>query len=129
VEARLLDSTGALMDVDDAIVKYYSGGWCDFGTTTDGKVMRELFPANHIFRMSYKYTSQDIAKSISGLNEPVEFRTGKVISSTCTHYYAGGWRPFTNPMYMFPGNYLFRFNDGTPDKSYSIAAGEEKQIP
>lgn len=60
----------------------------------------------------------------------VVFSTAIVTSTsgTCTKYYAGGWKDFTNNLEMLPVAYSFRFSDGTSDKQYSIQAGIQNII-
>ena len=124
---ELRDSDGNLMDTGSA--KYYSGGWYDFGTTSDGIVSRELLPNTYRFFMTYEFTSNDIYQDIRTYPKVV-FSTVKVISvsGACTHYYSAGWQIFTEDMEMLPGSYKFSFADETPDAYYNVEASTTKNI-
>ncbi len=58
--------------VDGADVKYYSGAWRDFGTTVDGKAVKEMLPKSLSFRVNYNGQQQDKTQDI-GINGTVEF--------------------------------------------------------
>jgi len=79
--------------------------------------------------MSYQHTSHDISQDIV-VDPVVLFQTGEVSSDSgsCTQYYAGGWRSFTNPMDLLAGDYSFRFSDEQPDTSYTIDEAVENHI-
>ncbi len=54
--------------VNNADVKYYTGGWRQFGTTLNGEATKELLPANITFRASANGVNQDKQQDISTNN-------------------------------------------------------------
>ena len=133
VTVRLQNSEGNL--IDEGAVKYYAGGWREFGITTNGEVTKELLPNNYSFRMTYAYASNDKQQNI-GNDSTVIFQTvpaivqlkdsrGNFIDEGSVKYYAGGWRNFGSTSdgvaikELLPNNYSFRMTYGY--------AGNDKQ--
>lgn len=124
VTFKLLDSTGSELAGG---AQYYAGGWKTFGSGTTTTTM-ELLPMTYSFKVSYGGAHLD--KNFNIAKDPnVVFQTGSVHSDsgTCTQYYAGGWKPFTQDMELLPGSYSFKFT-GFPQKKYKINAGTVNHI-
>jgi hypothetical protein len=126
---RTPDGHSPVTDVD-ASASYYAGGWHTV-TTNNGYAPFLMLPGNYSFAMVYKGTREQINNvTVSGATTNVEFLTTQVHSDSgnATSYYAGGWQPFTQDMYLLPGNYAFRFNDGTPQTQETLTGGTTSNI-
>ena len=134
VSVQLQNSQGNL--IDEGTVKYYSGGWKNFGTTVNGITTKELLPKNYSFRMTYAYASNDKLQDI-GIDSTVVFQTinasvqlqnsqGSLIDEGTVKYYAGGWRDFGTTVNgittkeLLPNNYSFRM-------TYAYASNDKQQ--
>lgn len=135
-QVELQDSEGNPI-TEEATVKYYSGGWRNFGTTINGVAEKELLPNNYSFRMNYAYASND-KKQDTEVNPVVVFQTvntqvqlqnsqGNPITEGATvKYYSGGWRDFGTTVNgvaekeLLPNNYSFRMN-------YAFISKDKKQ--
>ncbi len=99
---EFVDSTGSPLDSDN--VRYYSGGWYDFGSTVNGTVIKELLPAAYYFDLTYGHASVQTYQDISvdpivhfqTVNTTVEFvdSTGSPLDSDTVRYHSGGWYDF-----------------------------------
>jgi hypothetical protein len=124
---ELRNSQGTLMDA--GLVKYYSGGWWDFGTTSNGVVSKELLPYNYKFRMTYANGSNEKYQD-TGVNPVIVFPAvsavvrvsnlqGDPVNNADVKYYSGGWFPFgvtsrgTVTRELLPYNYKFRATAGS----------------
>jgi hypothetical protein len=133
---QLKNSAGAF--IDQGIVQYYSGAWRDFGTTSNGSVVKELLPLTYSFRMSYGYASLDKSQNV-GTDATVIFQTvpatvqlknsaGAFIDQGTVQYYAGAWREFGTTSNgsvvkeLLPLTYSFRMSYGyaSLDKSQNV---------
>lgn len=126
---RTPDGHSPVTDVA-ATASYYAGGWHTVATT-NGYAPFLMLPGNYSFAMVYKGTREQIDNvTVGGATTNVEFLTTQVHSDTgtATSYYAGGWQPFTNDMYLLPGSYAFRFNDGFPQTPETLTGGTTSHI-
>ena len=118
---KLIDSSGNPLVGGTA--QYYAGSWRDIGVTgADGTATIDLLPNNIAFAMTFAggrfQKNQD-----TSVNQMVVFQTSRVHSGsgTCTQYYGGGWRTFTNDIELLPATYLFKFGDGTANTNYTVS--------
>jgi hypothetical protein len=126
---RTPDGQGPITDVD-ASASYYAGGWHTV-TTNNGYAPFLMLPGNYSFAMVYKGTREQLNNvTVSGATTNVEFLTTQVHSDSvaANSYYAGGWQPFSQDMYLLPGNYWFHFNDGTPQTQETLTGGTTSNI-
>ena len=109
-------------------VQYYAGGWKTFGTSQTPASMELLPLTSYSFAVEYASARQEKPQNIVS-DANVVFQTGSVhsVAATCTQYYAGGWRTFTQNMELLPGTYTFKFSD-TADTNYAISAGTTNTI-
>jgi hypothetical protein len=143
---ELRDSQNQLMD--EGVVKYYSGGWRDFGVTSGGIVEKELLAQSYKFRMQYGFASTDKQQDLSE-NGTVEFNTvlttvqvkdaqAQPVDGATVKYYSGGWRDFgattsgVSNKELLPMMYKFRAIHGgvqkDVDQDVSVSAVVEIEI-
>ena len=126
VSMQLLASDGTTELTGTA--EYYASGWNTFGSGSTTTSM-ELLPTNYTFRVTYGGASVQKQQDVSS-DPQVVFQTVAVHSDseTATQYYASGWQTFTQDMELLPGDYPFRFSDGTPQTTFTLTAGEVNHI-
>ncbi len=124
---------------DQGTVQYYSGGWREFGTTTNGVSNKELLPNNYTFRMTHEFISNDKAQNI-GTNSTVTFSTvlctirvkdsqNQPVNNALASYYSGGWRQIGTTVNgeitkeLLPTNLTFRISSGSiqQDKTQNLS--------
>ncbi len=137
---RLKNSEG--VPIDSGAVKYYAGGWRDYGATSGGQVSREMLPGNYTFRMTYEGASNDKVQNV-GTAPDVEFRTtravvqlmgstGAPLDTGTIKFYAGAWRDFGTTSggqafrQMLPGTYSFRmtYRNVSQDKVQAVGGAD-----
>ncbi|MEK8128335.1 Ig-like domain-containing protein [Paenibacillus filicis] len=101
VKVQLKDSTGN--PLYGGVVKYYDGGWKDFGVTDAlGTVSKSLQDKSYTFGITYEGTYKEIVQH-TGTDGVVVFQTvkakvqlkdslGNPLDSGTVKYYAGSWR-------------------------------------
>ena len=118
VKAEDCDNSNPISGVD---MHYHSGYWRSIGTTgASGESMKELFPGNYNFKASIGGTNNTQNHAVPGDSKTPGMSTTVSFSPTrveltyagTVQYHSGYWRTVSNPDYLFPGTYNFRF-DGT----------------
>ena len=136
ITVRLLDSLGN--GIEGGVVKYYSSGWKDFGTTdATGQVTNSsITPKSYKFRMTYAGASNEQTQDVE--TDPlVVFQTtsvtvqlkdsgGNPIDTGQVKYYASSWKTFGSTsggqasLELLPKSYKFRM-------TYAGASNEQTQ--
>jgi hypothetical protein len=141
----LRNSSGSL--IDQGTVQYYSSGWREFGSTTNGVATKELLANNYTFRMTYGFASNDKAQNIGAtptvvfqtVNANVELRnsSGSLIDQGTVQYYSSGWREFGTTANgvatkeLLANNYTFRMTHEyiSNDKAQNIGTNSTVTFP
>ena len=88
--------------IDTGIVQFNSGGWKDYGSTSNGVVSKELLPVKYTFRLTYNGSSVSTAQNVDS-NATVVFSTvlctvsvtnssGNPLNNATVSYNASGWK-------------------------------------
>ncbi|WP_204787462.1 OmpL47-type beta-barrel domain-containing protein [Paenibacillus oryzisoli] len=127
VKVQLKDSTGN--PLNGGVVKYYDGGWKDFGITDAlGNASKSLQDKSYTFGITYEGTYKEIVQH-TGTDAVVVFQTvkakvqlkdslGNPLDSGTVKYYAGGWRNIGNTSggevskEVLPSSYTFGMTYG-----------------
>ena len=126
VSMKLLASDGTTELTGKA--EYYAGSWNTFGSGSTTTSM-EMLPTSYTFRVTYGGANIQKKQDVSS-DPAVVFQTGTVHSDsgTATQYYASAWQTFTQDMELLPGDYPFRFSDGTPQTTFTLSAESVNHI-
>ncbi|OAS20432.1 DUF4962 domain-containing protein [Paenibacillus oryzisoli] len=133
VKVQLKDSKGNPLSGGN--VKYYDGGWKDFGITdASGLVSKSLLNKSYTFAMTYEGTYKESVQDTS-MNTVVSFQTvnvkvklkdsqGNPLDGGAATYYAGSWRMIGSTSggevskELLPGSYTFAMTyEGTYKES------------
>ncbi|KRE64631.1 OmpL47-type beta-barrel domain-containing protein [Paenibacillus sp. Soil750] len=127
VKVQLKDSTGN--PLNGGVVKYYDGGWKDFGVTDAlGNASKSLQDKGYTFGITYEGTYKEIVQH-TGTDAVVVFQTvkakvqlkdslGNPLDSGTVKYYAGSWRTIGNTSggeiskEVLPSSYTFGMTYG-----------------
>jgi hypothetical protein len=122
VKVELKDSNGN--PLSGGVVKYYDGGWKDFGVTdASGRVSKSIADKSYTFGITYEGTYKEKVHN-TGTDAVVLFQTvkvkvqlkdsqGNLMDSGSVKYYAGGWLTFGHTVggeiskELLPGSYTF----------------------
>ena len=130
----LKDNTGSPITDQTGSLEQGGGSWIGLGNfNTSGYVDVQTFAvASAKYKASYNCNSEtkDGIPVTAGVGiQVVDFQTGQVVGPTCTLYQGCAWTSFTNPMQQLPGTRDFRFNDNTPQTTFTVIAGQTLTIP
>jgi hypothetical protein len=136
VSVNLQTSNGNPLDT--GIVQYNASGWQDFGTTSNGVVMKELLPIKYKFKMTYNNASIEKTQNIDSnatvvfqtvpANVQLQTSTGAPLDTSVVQFNAGGWKNFGTTLNgvvtkeLLPTKYNFRmtYNGATISKAQSL---------
>lgn len=106
----------------------------DLGTTANGYIDTKMILADGVlFGVSFR--GNDATETVNiKQGKVVKFQTGKIVSATgtgnCVSYSINGADfPFVDGIELLPGNYTFKFSDGTPDFPGTVVAGQTLTLP
>ncbi|UKS28098.1 Ig-like domain-containing protein [Paenibacillus sp. HWE-109] len=143
VKVRLKDSTGN--PLNGGVVKYYDGGWKDFGVTDAlGHASKSLQDKSYTFGITYEGTYKEIVQN-TGTDAGVVFQTvkakvqlkdslGNPLDSGTVKYYAGSWRTIGNTIggeiskEVLPSSYTFGMTYGGKYKEVVQNTGTDPVI-
>ena len=106
--------------ISSVTMYYYAGYWRSMGNTNgSGETSRQLFPGTYNFRgKTGGTTSANQSHEVPGDGVTANSSTTVTFSptrvelefSSSVKYYSGYWRTLSNPDYLFPGTYDFKFD-------------------
>ena len=110
------DCDGTLLAGFKVAFNDYSNHWTNMGTTgVDGTASIQLFPGTRTIRAWIDYTYEVKDMDLIWPESTVEFNPTKVnftySGSVKYNDYSNHWKTMTSPFYLFPGMYMFMFDD------------------
>ena len=131
--------------IDTGVVQFNSGGWQNYGNTSNGVVSKELLPVKYTFRLTYCGSTVNTAQNVDS-NATVVFSTvlctvnvtnssGSLLNNATVSYNAVGWKVIgttTNGIVtieLLPAKIQFRAAYGSKQQSVTQDVSINPFIP